>query len=191
MAGNPFIGNAGPAFDPETAPPVDSAVTGEVYDDEPVGWQPAKLRRIVKTQGITTHELVGVGQEDWLWRDSELDAIAEPLAAMLNEIPVARAAAAVSDEATVAAVLAEYCIRSVRERSRVLKARRAVQDRPSAAAASQAPVGAPHGFYGDNGASVTGVRPDDVGAVPATPVNPSAPPPDDGEDSTIWRVPGE
>jgi hypothetical protein len=126
-AGNPFVGNAGPPFDPQEATQPEQATPLHVLD---VIWSPERLKTLVRAQGLITHDLIGVGREDWLWRDSELQAIAEPLANAFNKIPVVRAAAAVSDELTAGAVLGEYCARSIRERHQVLRARKA-QQRPA------------------------------------------------------------
>lgn len=118
---NPFVGNAGPRFDPEQAQEA-GPVPLHVLD---VAWEPGRIKTMVRAQGLLTHDLVGVGQQDWLWKDHELEALAEPMANTLNKIPATRAAAAVSDELTVGAVMFEYAARSIRERRQVLGARKA------------------------------------------------------------------
>lgn len=130
-AANPLVGDAGPAFDPKE--PTATPIGVHVVEHE---WAGDRVGRILKAQGLMTHELVGVGVEDWLWRESELEAIGEPLAAAMNRIPMVRAAAAVSDELTVGAVMFEYSLRSIRERTRVLRAQKEAQQ------AQQRPVSA-------------------------------------------------
>lgn len=125
-AGNPFVGDPGPQHDPEAeAPePVTPLQVADVY------WQPERVRTILRAQGLLTHQAIGVGREDWLWRESELEAIAEPATNVLNKVPVTRAAAAVSDELTVGAVMFEYAFRSIRERTQVTRARKAQEPPP-------------------------------------------------------------
>jgi hypothetical protein len=130
-AANPFVGDSGPRFDPEAAA---GPTPLHVLD---VAWQPDRIRTALRAQGVATHELVGVGQEDWLWRASELEAISEPAANVLNKFPVTRAAAVVSDELAVAGVLGEYVLRSYRERLTVLRSR--ARARKAAEAAQQGP----------------------------------------------------
>ena len=120
-AGNPFVGDPGPTFDPETAEQ-QPATPLHVLD---VAWQADRVKTIFRAQGLLTHEAVGVGEEDWLWRASELEALGEPMANTMNKVPVLRAAAAVSDELTAGAVLFEYAARSIKERAHVLRARKA------------------------------------------------------------------
>jgi hypothetical protein len=178
---NPFVGDAGPTFDPDDTPEVAPGLQ-PAADELGDGWEAGKVKRIVRAQGVATHELVGVGREDWLWRAAELEALAEPLAAVFNQIPVARAAAGVSDELTVGAVMLEYSLRSIRERSRVLKARKAMAD-----VIQTAPVGPP--IAGTRSFSTGYEEP--IGA--ELPVNPLPGHPANGAQSTDgpleWRVP--
>jgi hypothetical protein len=131
VAANPLIADPGPEFDPEEAadaPPPPPATPLQAVD---VHWQPDRVAQILRGQGVVTHEVIGVGEEDWLWRDGELTAIAEPAANVLNKFPVTHAAAAVSDELTVGAVFLNYSLRSIRERTRVLRARKeAAENQP-------------------------------------------------------------
>jgi hypothetical protein len=153
-AGNPFVDDAGPRFDPDD---VEASAPATPLTLADVGWEPDRVRTILRAQGLTTHQYLGVGEQDWLWAAHELEAIAEPLANVGNKIPVVRAAAAVSDELTVAAVLGEYVIRSYSERVRVLRAAKKAQQQ---AAARPRPI--------------TGYAPDDVGAQPAQPAQPTS-----------------
>lgn len=158
----PFIGDSGPAFDPEAAaasPPPEMLSAGP---DAPM-WQEDRVRTIVRTQGLLTHEMIGVGEEDWLWRPGELDSLAEPLANTLNKNPVTRAAAAVSDELAIGATVFEYALRSIRERARVLRAQQQQEAAAQRVARGQSPT-VPHDM------SMTGYAPEDVGATPAQPV---------------------
>lgn len=120
---NPFVADAGPRFNPEAA---QEAGPTPLHVLE-VAWEPGRIKTMVRAQGLLTHDLIGVGQEDWQWREHELEALAEPLANSLNKIPATRAAAAVSDELTVGAVMFEYAARSIRERRTVLLARKRQQ----------------------------------------------------------------
>lgn len=117
---NPFVADAGPRFDPEAAQEA-GPVPLHVLE---VAWEPGRIKTMVRAQGLLTHDLVGVGEQDWLWKEHELEALAEPMANTLNKIPATRAAAAVSDELTVGAVMFEYAARSIRERRQVLVARK-------------------------------------------------------------------
>lgn len=124
-AANPLVADAGPEFDPEQ--PREQATPLAVAD---VAWEAGRVRSIVRAQGLMTHQAIGIGEEDWLWRTAELDALSEPLANVLNKVPVTRAAAAVSDELTVGAVMFQYAARSIKERSQVIRARKAAAERP-------------------------------------------------------------
>ena len=139
-AGSPFIADPGPVFDPDQA--ASAAVPLQVAD---VWWETGRIRTILRAQGLLTHEAIGVGVEDWAWRDSELEAISEPAANALNKFPVTRAAAAVSDELTVGAVMFEYASRSIRERSRVLRAEKKRQEAQRTVRPPEAPQEA-HAF---------------------------------------------
>jgi len=162
-AGNPLVGDAGPAFDPSE--PAATPIGLRVVEHQ---WEEDKVKRILKAQGLITHEFVGVGLEDWLWRPSELEAISEPLAAAMNRIPIVRAAAAVSDELTVASVLFEYSLRSIRERTRVLREQAEREDAYAARRAS----GANYAPREGSRAFTTGAVPDpDVAATPGQPVD--------------------
>lgn len=124
MEANPLIADPGPEFDPEQAEQTAGAAPVTPLQLVDQTWQPERLHRILRAQGMITHEAIGVGEEDWLWREGELSGISEPLAAVLDKHPVTHAAAGVSDELAVGAVLLEYCTRSIRERSRIMRARK-------------------------------------------------------------------
>lgn len=124
-AANPYVGDSGPTFNAEAA---EEAGPTPLHVLE-IAWEPARVKTILRGQGLLTHEAIGVGREDWTWRDGELEAISEPLANTLNKFPVTRAAAAVSDELTVGAVAFEYAFRSIKERTEVLRARQAAARR--------------------------------------------------------------
>lgn len=123
-AANPFIGDAG-QFDPETAKQVHQLPNTQPLEE--IGWKPEQIRRGLKIQGLGTHDLIGVGDDDWLWRKSELDLICDPLASVLNKFPVAQAASEFSDEVTVLAVLGRYTVRSVNTRRRLIRAAKLAQ----------------------------------------------------------------
>lgn len=114
----PFLGNPGPAHDPDAPPAVD--VPPQIGLAVPL-WQADRVRTILKGQGAITHQFVGIGQSDWVWQPDELEAIDEPLANVLNKFPITRAAAGVSDELTAGGVFFSYLLRSVRERADVIR----------------------------------------------------------------------
>lgn len=154
-----FIADAGPPFDPETSAGQPQIPLGQAA---PL-WEEDRVRTIVRTQGLLTHEMIGVGDEDWLWRPGELDSLAAPLASTLNKNPVTRAAAAVSDELAIGATVFEYALRSIRERARVLRALQQEEAAAQRVARGQSPA-VPHDM------SATGYAPEDVGATPAQPI---------------------
>ncbi len=137
-AGNPFLGNRGPGFDPEAQPAPPEPTPLQLAE---VRWEADRIHTILKTQGTLTHNLIGRGtREAWLWRPDELAAIDEPLANVLNKMPVTRAAAAVSDELAAGAILIGYGIRSTQE---TLDARRNAALAAEQAAEARTPGRAP------------------------------------------------
>lgn len=117
MAGSaaPFVGDPGPQFEPSEAEAQPGATVHELHAVAP-GFDPQKVRSVLTAQGQMTHDAIGVSEDDWLWRRSELDSISEPMAAILNKYPMGRAIGAVSDELTVGAVMFSYSARSIKDR---------------------------------------------------------------------------
>ena len=143
-AATDFFDDAGPEFDGK-APPVDeerAAFTVRPGDQEllDLEWDPKVVRSILETSGQALHAVAGKGDEDWLFIDRELRAIAAPLARILSRYPTTAAAAAAGDEVAVIIGFSGYTLRSIKERREAMAA--AAGEPPSArpAAAVESPV---------------------------------------------------
>jgi hypothetical protein len=120
--------DAGPTFDAGATPPPAAVPLDEPHPSAKVDlWTTDRIRTVLETQGAVVHGLVAVDSEslEWLYTEADLKAIAPPLTRILNRYDVTRAAAAASDELSVAVGLAGYAARSWSERQRALKARHA------------------------------------------------------------------
>ena len=115
---------AGPAFDgdpgervdaPELAPPPD--------EDHGLSWDRQTVEGLLIAKGAALHAIVGVGEQDWVYTQEELRAIAPPLTRILNRYPVTAAAAGAGDELALILGLAGYAKRSYDERAAVLRTR--------------------------------------------------------------------
>lgn len=71
------------------------------------------------------HALAGKGDDDWLYTQAELRAIAPPLARILNRYPVTAAAAGSGDELAVLIGFGGYAMRSIQVRREAIAAERA------------------------------------------------------------------
>jgi hypothetical protein len=129
----PFIGDAGPAHEPGAEQPAAGPELGTLHAlPAPLPeWKPERVAQLLRAQGAATHALIGVSDRDWLWLAHELDATAEPLAAVLNKHAPTRAAAGVSDELAAAIGLWGYAGRSIRERVNELERRKAAEPPPA------------------------------------------------------------
>lgn len=113
-----FVGDPGPGFDPAGAPEPELAPPAGL---EPVAeWEEGTVRSILTAKGTVLHMAVGVGEEEWLYLQHELDAIAPPLTRILNRYPVTRAAAEGGDAIAVMIGLGGYVSRSYIERRAAL-----------------------------------------------------------------------
>lgn len=105
-----FIGDAGPAFDPGSAPAAEPAPAPPLI--EAPGWEEDTVRSILTAQGAVVHTLAGVAEDDWLYLEHELGAIAPPLTRILNRYDALRAAAGTGDEMALLIGLSGYVSRS-------------------------------------------------------------------------------
>jgi len=122
----PFIGDPGPAHDSsgESTAAAPAGAELHVLPVPPPLWKPERVATLLKAQGALTHATIGIAERDWLWLEHELQATAEPLAAVLNKHPVTQAAAGASDELAAAIGLFGYAGRSIRERAAELERRK-------------------------------------------------------------------
>jgi hypothetical protein len=96
---------------------------------EPLEWSPERGGAIVRAGGFLLHTADGMAREpggDELWRatEADVDAIAPPLARILNRYEPARRLAGVSDETELAIGLMGYARRNLAERGRLVTAKR-------------------------------------------------------------------
>ena len=125
-AATDFFDDAGPEFDGK-APPVDeerAAFTIRPGDQEllDLEWDPKVIRSILETSGQALHSVAGKGDQDWLFIERELRAIAPPFARILSRYPTTAAAAAAGDEVAVIIGFSGYTLRSIRERKEAIAA---------------------------------------------------------------------
>ncbi len=100
---------------------------------EPLEWTPERAEAIVRAGGFLLHTADGLSREpggEELWRATEADlqAIAPPLARILNRYEPARRLAGVSDETELAIGLMGYTRRNLAERGRLITPRRQTED---------------------------------------------------------------
>jgi hypothetical protein len=96
---------------------------------EPLEWTPERAGAIVRAGGFLLHTADGLSREpggEELWRATEADveAIAPPLARILNRYEPARRLAGVSDETELAIGLMGYARRNLAERGRLATTKR-------------------------------------------------------------------
>jgi hypothetical protein len=125
-AASSLVGDPGPAFvagegDGLQGEPAD-APTLHALPELPPEWEVDTLRQILTAKGSLIHSIAGVGEQDWHYTEADLQAIAPPLARILNRYPVTRAAAGTGDEIALTIGLGGYVSRSYRERRAVLAA---------------------------------------------------------------------
>jgi hypothetical protein len=113
-----FVGDPGPAFDPQTSGPEPDSVDVDVA----LGWEEAQVRQMLEAQGVVLHTLAAVDKssEEWVYTAGELRAIAGPLTRILNTYDVTRAAAGTADPLVMMIGLSGYVMRSYGERRRLL-----------------------------------------------------------------------
>jgi hypothetical protein len=121
-----FIGDPGPAFDADQAArePAPELAAGEppLVADALPAWEEDAVRSILTAQGNLVHGVAGVAEDDWIYLQHELDAIAPPLTRILNRVPALRAAAEAGDGIAVMIGLGGYTVRSYTARRAELQA---------------------------------------------------------------------
>lgn len=143
-----FVADAGPAFDPKTAP--EAPLFEDELDQQPEGWLEDTVRELLVTQGEVTHWMLRVGDEthdpdSWEHTQKDLGRIAPPLTRMLNRYDITRAAAAAGDEASLAAALSVYVARNYTKRRRLLAELRELdQPQPLTGVPADADLGPDH-----------------------------------------------
>jgi hypothetical protein len=118
-----FVGDAGPPHDPgKAAPAPEAEPAGELHalPEPTLIWEEDRVRQILTAQGAALHAFAGVGEQDWLYTETDLLAITAPLTSILNRYPTTRAAAGAGDELALAIGLGGYVGRSWQERKAAL-----------------------------------------------------------------------
>lgn len=106
-----------------------------------VDWDPKVVRSLLESTGQVLHTAAGKSQEDWVFTERELRAIAPPLARILSRYPVTAAASGIGDEFAVIIGFSGYTMRSLKERKAAIEAQQA---RAAAAVAAPAPAPDPN-----------------------------------------------
>lgn len=112
---DPFIADAGPQFDPEAAPapppppPVDAPL------EQLAEWEETAIRSLLGVKGRVLHAAAGAAEQDWLYTELDLDAIAPPLTRIANRYEPVRRYAGFSDPVMVFIGMAGYATRSLVE----------------------------------------------------------------------------
>ena len=139
--GNPLALEAD-TFEPaENAIPADDSVADD-YDPPPrelLEWTPERAGSVVRAGGFMLHAADGLSREPEgheLWRATETDvaAMAPPLARILNRYAPARRLAGVADEGELAFAMIDYARRNLADRGRVAGAKRHRLEQAEAAA---------------------------------------------------------
>jgi hypothetical protein len=123
-ADSAFVGDPGPAFDPEAPAPEapEPRPDAELHALPGLeGWEQDAVESLLRGQGAVLHAVAGVGDQDWLYTEDDLAAIAPPLTRILNRYPATRAAAGSGDELALMLGLGAYATRSWAERRDVLE----------------------------------------------------------------------
>jgi hypothetical protein len=147
FSGDDLIGDAGPEFDPQTAPPSPEL---EEIDEELAeldeGWLEEQIRDLLVTQGSATNWLLRITPDDdsWIHTQEDLRSIAPPLTRILNRYDATRAAAAAGDEVALGAALFNYAARNYTKRRRIIARLQAIEEPVSGVPAGDyVPHGAP------------------------------------------------
>lgn len=146
-AGSAFVSDPGPDFEPgnqregfEPPAPAGGPAAAPVPE---LGWEEDSVRSILTAKGGAIHAVAGVSEEDWIYTQADLDAIAPPLTRILNRYPVTQAAAGTGDELAVMIGLGGYAMRSYAERKAELEARAAQEEVPVSGRAAEPDTGPP------------------------------------------------
>jgi hypothetical protein len=142
-----FISDPGPDFEPGNeregfeAPEPGSSLHA-LPSPEP-GWEEDTVRSILTAKGGAIHAVAGVAEEDWLYTEADLAAIAPPLTRILNRYPVTQAAAGTGDELAVVIGLSGYTMRSWAERKAEIEALAEQPEVPVSGLAAEPDTGPP------------------------------------------------
>lgn len=123
-----FVADPGPAFDPETAPPATPINAGvprtppPAEAPAPIVWEEDTVEALLKLKGRGLHAALGVGEQDWLYTELDLAAIAPALTRICNRYEPIAQLAQHSDPLLLAFAFGGYGLRSIEERRRVLAA---------------------------------------------------------------------
>src|SRR3954447_26889334 len=120
---DPLVGDAGPAFDPDSppAPEQPPLAAAEILEGLPE-WEEEVIGNLLGLKGRVLHALAGVAAEDWLYTELDLAAIVPPLVRILNRYEPPRRYAGHADPIMVAFGVGGYGLRSVIERQQALAA---------------------------------------------------------------------
>ena len=125
-----FVADAGPQFDPEAsgaempAPPTEAEQAVEMLE----AWEEEVIASLLGVKGRLLHAAAGVSEEDWLYTDLDLQAIAPPLTRICNRYEPVRRYARFADPITLLTAFSAYATRSLLERSEELRARAAEEE---------------------------------------------------------------
>jgi hypothetical protein len=114
-----FIGDAGPAFDPDATPPPPPPIA-EAKPPPLIEWEEETLEALLRLKGRGLHAAIGVAEEDWHYTEIDLAAIAPPLTRICNRYEPIQRLAKYSDPLTLTFALGAYGVRSLEERREVL-----------------------------------------------------------------------
>jgi hypothetical protein len=112
--------------------PADTETDLDPYEPvgaEPIEWTPERASAVVRAGGYLLHTADGLtrepgGEELWRATEADLEAIAPPLARILNRYEPARRLAGLSDEGELAFGVAGYVRRNLAARGRILTAQK-------------------------------------------------------------------
>jgi hypothetical protein len=140
-----FVGDAGPAFAADGQNAREGFAAPEIAPDPALafGWEEDSVRSILTAKGGVLHMLAGVGDQDWLYTEADLMAIAPPLTRILNRYPVTQAAAGTGDELAVLIGVGGYATRSYIERKAILESAAEEAEVPVSGRAAEPDTGPP------------------------------------------------
>ena len=123
----PLVEDAGPQFDPERAGPPPPAADAPPAAAPPLQevlpeWEEEAIANLLGIQGRLLHAAVGVAEEEWLYTELDLAAIAPPLVRILNRYEPTRRYATYGDPISLAIGGAGYVTRSLIERRHAIEA---------------------------------------------------------------------
>lgn len=120
-----LVADPGPRFDPEAEPewgqlPPAPEPEAQAEVEE---WDPEVIKSILATQGRLLHFALGVTEQDWIYTEADLAAIAPPMRRILNRYDPTRELAKHGDPIALALAFGGgYVGRSLMERKEALKA---------------------------------------------------------------------